>query len=41
MEGFELLERLRVKPVVVFVAKPEPKYAVEAFRVGAELAPNR
>ena len=35
MGGFELLERLPVKPAIVIVAKPEPKYALKAFRVQA------
>jgi len=33
MNGFELLERLPVKPAIVIVAKPEPTYALKAFRV--------
>jgi CheY-like chemotaxis protein len=35
MGGFELLGRLPVKPAVVIVAKPEPQYALTAFRIQA------
>jgi two-component system LytT family response regulator len=35
MGGFELLGRLPVKPAIVIVTKPEPKYALKAFRVQA------
>ena len=35
MSGFELLGRLPVKPAIVIVAKPEPQYALTAFRIQA------